>query len=455
MSRHRLKMTKWTKLLSSFALLNSTQGQQCGRSDVSPSPDLALRLESEVTDRHINITTALYDGEDAVAGSLPWSVTVKSCSPDKDCSECGGVLLEGGEYVLTAQSCVSDGDISVVVNGERAKVRRVINHGVTDVALLKLKSTNTNTPICSPPSGFCVDDQPVTCVVVSANGKKQTLVEPLSDRVCHSRYTTDLDPLYESCARSGTYEFMNGCDFAAGSAIVCRYPQDQAWALYGIVSKVKTCGESSATHFVKYEAISSWTEKYAGENTSGLSELTEDQKCGQFRGSLFEYDHMDDIDYWQSEGVCGESQVTPNENLSWRIIGGQESRAHSWPWQTYIVSCQADGCMTCGGTLISPYWVLTAGHCVPTGYGAHGYVLLGAHRISDMKEYRDSIDIREFVLHPQYYRRILRNDIALARLAKPAPMGDMSKVRPACIAQPNICLDEGQERVLNYYTRLN
>ena len=86
-----------------------------------------------------------------------------------------------------------------------------------------------------------------------------------------------------------------------------------------------------------------------------------------------------------------------------------------------------------------------AGHCVPSGYGAHGYVLLGAHKISEMQEYKDSIDIREFVIHPGYQRRILKNDIALARLAKPAPMGDLSKIRPACIAQPNICLDAGQE----------
>ena len=32
--------------------------------------------------------------------------------------------------------------------------------------------------------------------------------------------------------------------------------------------------------------------------------------------------------------------------------------------------------------------LLSAGHCVPTGYGAHGYVLLGAHKISDMREYK-------------------------------------------------------------------
>jgi hypothetical protein len=261
----------------------------------------------------------------------------------------------------------------------------------------------------------------------------------------------NIDPLFESCAKSGTYEFMNGCDFDSGSAIMCRYPQDSVWVFYGVVTNVKECGKPSASTFIKYEAVASWLEKFVGaENVdSGLSELGDDQTCIQGRDTGI--DNLDNMEYWQSEGVCGRSVVEPNDNLqSSRIIGGQEAKSHSWPWQTYIVSCMAEGCMTCGGTLISPYWVLTAGHCVPTGYGAHGYVLLGAHKISDMREYKDSIDIREFVLHPQYYRRILRNDIALARLAKPAPMGDMTKVRPACIAQPNICLDEGQESVMKF-----
>ena len=120
---------------------------------------------------------------------------------------------------------------------------------------------------------------------------------------------------------------------------------------------------------------------------------------------------------------------------------------NSWPWQVYIVSCQQDGCMTCGGTLISPYWVLTAGHCVPTGYGAQGYALFGAHKISEKREHIDSIDIREFVVHPSYERRILKHDIALARLVKPAPMGDLSEVRPICMPDSSICLPEAQESI--------
>lgn len=43
-----------------------------------------------------------------------------------------------------------------------------------------------------------------------------------------------------------------------------------------------------------------------------------------------------------------------------RIIGGQESWAHSWPWQ---VSLQFATMPACGGAIISPQWVLSAAHC--------------------------------------------------------------------------------------------
>ena len=36
-------------------------------------------------------------------------------------------------------------------------------------------------------------------------------------------------------------------------------------------------------------------------------------------------------------------------------MGGEEAKPHSWPWQVNLGGC--------GGSLIHPYWVLTAAHC--------------------------------------------------------------------------------------------
>ena len=147
-------------------------------------------LATETSDIHLNISSSLYDGQDVVAGSLPFAVTVRSCadnSESRSCTECGGALLDGAGYVLTDLSCVDDNvDVSVVVNGERAKVRRIIANEAAGVALLKLKEPlNGQVGLCYPPAGFCVDDKPATCVAVNAKGTQQQIIEPLSDRVCH------------------------------------------------------------------------------------------------------------------------------------------------------------------------------------------------------------------------------------------------------------------------------
>lgn len=52
--------------------------------------------------------------------------------------------------------------------------------------------------------------------------------------------------------------------------------------------------------------------------------------------------------------ACGQPR------MSSRIVGGRDAQDGEWPWQTSI---QHRGAHVCGGSLIAPQWVLTAGHC--------------------------------------------------------------------------------------------
>ena len=64
--------------------------------------------------------------------------------------------------------------------------------------------------------------------------------------------------------------------------------------------------------------------------------------------------------YLLLSGSCGT-----RKNVQSRIVGGNEATINSWPWQAMLRDF--NGPQFCGGTLIDPWWVLTAAHCLPEG----------------------------------------------------------------------------------------
>lgn len=76
---------------------------------------------------------------------------------------------------------------------------------------------------------------------------------------------------------------------------------------------------------------------------------------------------------------CGKD---PNDSstISKRIIGGQDTAHHEFPWQTAMVwrNGRDEGKHICGGSLIARRFVLTAAHCFDHGEVKHYYkIILG------------------------------------------------------------------------------
>nr|XP_010975053.2 plasminogen [Camelus dromedarius] len=139
------------------------------------------------------------------------------------------------------------------------------------------------------------------------------------------------------------------------------------------------------------------------------------------------FDYCDVPQCVSSSFDCGKPKVEPKK-CSGRVVGGCVSNPHSWPWQVSLRTRFLKH--FCGGTLISPEWVLTATHCLerssrPTSYK----VILGAHQEVNLEADVQELEVSKLFRGPQ------GADIALLKLSSPAIITD--KVIPACLPSPN------------------
>jgi uncharacterized repeat protein (TIGR01451 family) len=117
------------------------------------------------------------------------------------------------------------------------------------------------------------------------------------------------------------------------------------------------------------------------------------------------------------------------------IISGTTAAPGAWPWQAALFNNSAPSAETglwCGGSLISPDFVLTAAHCVDGITAADIRVLLGRTSLSGAGG--QEIFVSEVIAHPKYHYDSLDYDIALLRLATPAELN--SSVQPIRTASP-------------------
>ena len=118
--------------------------------------------------------------------------------------------------------------------------------------------------------------------------------------------------------------------------------------------------------------------------------------------------------------------VAPDRRPVSRIVGGFDAPPGMAPWQISVQHLQEGEWENfCGGSLISPSWVLTAAHCftdprtgVQNRFEDDFRMMYGSQSLAAGGEYRRAARI---VIHEGHDARRNLHDIALVRLADPLP----------------------------------
>ncbi|TNN68288.1 Trypsin [Liparis tanakae] len=98
-----------------------------------------------------------------------------------------------------------------------------------------------------------------------------------------------------------------------------------------------------------------------------------------------------------------------------KIVGGSECPKNSVPYQVSLFT----GYNSCGGTLLSEEWVLSAAHCKTK---SNVDVRLGEHDIWEPEGTEQHIMSAKFIRHPDYNSRTQDSDIMLIKLSRPATL---------------------------------
>ncbi|XP_013011134.1 transmembrane protease serine 4 isoform X1 [Cavia porcellus] len=117
--------------------------------------------------------------------------------------------------------------------------------------------------------------------------------------------------------------------------------------------------------------------------------------------------------------ACGSSAKAS------RVLGGEQASVESWPWQ---VSIQYNKQHICGGSILDPYWILTAAHCFKKYLDLYNWrVRAGFDTLGNFP----SLPVASIFITEQNDSYSKENDIALIRLQLPLTFS--GTVRPICL----------------------
>ncbi|XP_029459570.1 tissue-type plasminogen activator [Rhinatrema bivittatum] len=152
--------------------------------------------------------------------------------------------------------------------------------------------------------------------------------------------------------------------------------------------------------------------------------------------------------------TCGLRQ--PKQAL-YRIQGGFLTDISSHPWQAAIYIKYrgiAGEHFQCGGTLISPCWVLSAAHCFQERFDVNRLtVVLGRTYRARPSENEQQFRVEKYFLHKDFDSETFNNDIVLLKLTSVSGQCavDTESTRTACLPEPSLQLPDWTECEVSGY----
>jgi trypsin len=112
--------------------------------------------------------------------------------------------------------------------------------------------------------------------------------------------------------------------------------------------------------------------------------------------------------YWRPDLLKDAAKLLEGDGS--RIVGGSPANDGDYPYQ---LGLRFNNAFRCGGSIISANWILSAAHCLDGGQAASGVTWHGGsvNRLSGGVIFTTA----EYMLHPQYSRASLDNDVLVAR----------------------------------------
>jgi secreted trypsin-like serine protease len=206
------------------------------------------------------------------------------------------------------------------------------------------------------------------------------------------------------------------------------YPIDGFYYIFGIVSYGVGCRGNteayytSVPHFIDWISTSLKAESQSTISTTKVT-LPSTSKSTSTRINLPEQSPNSGIPFISPEWTLFPLAPSP------RIIGGEEAKPSSWPWQISLFERNETHLLNhfCGGSLIYENYVLTAAHCVAELGSNEIAVIVDAFSIESDEIVSNQIFFTsKIILHKNFIvssNGAYSYDIALLKLSQNVTLG--------------------------------